>query len=392
MSLPIPPDQPRPGPEGPGAAGSPPGGDPAPPEQRGGPVGWAYPDPPAAGGTYAGLPVYPGQQIHPGPAIPPGQVPGQAGSWPPPGHAAPWPPPGQRGSWPPPGQAGSWVPPGYDAGDPLVTLPGEGLSGWLSRCTGALRRGWRVLVPILALTQALPALALMLAIVPLYPVLPLEPETPGGPPPPLPDGFLTDIGVFLAAAAGLGCLLTFFQSVGWAAGTWALTRRAAGEPASVGAALAYGLRRAPALWGWTLLYGLLVAIGFVLCYLPGLYVMAALSLFGPVLLFERVAPLGRARHLFHARLGPVLGRIALAGLVSSMTTMVAAPIQVAAGLLADPADLARLDAWNIAYAVVSSVVAVPAALVYLVGLVVTYAEQRAYEGPVTASRLAAELG
>jgi hypothetical protein len=380
MSLPPPPDQPRPGAEGPGAAGPPPGGDPAPPGQQGGQAGWAYPHPPAAGGTYAGLPVYPGQQIHPGPALPPGQVPAQAGPWPAPGQVGPWPPPG-----------GPWPPPGYDAGDPLVTLPGEGLGGWFSRCVGALRRGWRVLLPVMALTHALPTLVLMLAIVPLYPVLPLEPETPGGPPPPLPDGFLADVGVFLAALAGLGLLLAFLQAVGWAAGTWVLARQAAGEPVAVGAALAYGLRRAPALWGWTLLYGLLVAIGFVLCYLPGLYVMAALSLFGPVLIFERSAPFGRARQIFHARLGPVLGRIALVGLAASMATMVAAPIQIAAGLLADPADVATLDAWNVAYAIVSTVVAVPVALAYLVGLVVTYAEQRAHEGPVTASRLAAEL-
>ena len=40
----------------------------------------------------------------------------------------------------------------------------------------------------------------------------------------------------------------------------------------------------------------------------------------------------------------------------------------------------------------SAVVAAPTYLVQQVGLVVTYAEQRAQEGPVTAAQLAAELG
>ncbi|TDC53346.1 hypothetical protein E1258_24580 [Micromonospora sp. KC207] len=365
--LPLP-DRSHSGPEGQAADGAPPALGPTGAEQLGGTAEWAYPRQPHAGGTCAGIPAYPGQQPHPGPALPPG-YPGC-----PPGYPAPWPPPG------------------YDPADPLVTLPGEGLSGWFSRCSGTLRRSWRLLLPVLALTHALPTLALLLAVVPLYPMSLPEPTAPGEPPAPLPDGYLGDLGVFFAAMIGLGCLLGFVQAVGWAAGTRVVARQAAGEPASVGAALAYGLRRAPALWGWTLVYGLLMLIGFVLCYLPGLYVMAALSLFGPVLLFERGTPLGRARQIFHARLGPVLGRITLVGLAASIASMVVAPIQFAAVLFADPADAASLDVWNVAYAVGAALVAIPAALVYLIGLVVTYAEQRAHEGPVTAARLAGELG
>ncbi|WP_431892240.1 hypothetical protein [Micromonospora haikouensis] len=363
MSQPPPPDRSLPGPEGPAAVGPPPvrhpTGFPAHPGQQ----------------PYPGQQLHPGRQPHPGPALPPA-------------HAAPYPP----GHPFPPGYAVPWPPPGYDPADPLVTLPGEGLSGWFSRCSGTLRRSWRLLVPVLALTHALPTLLLLLATVPLYPLPPLEPTAPGEPPPPLPDGYLADLGVFLAAMIGLGCLLGFVQAVGWAAGTRVVARQAAGEPTSVGDALAYGLRRAPALWGWTVVYVLLMLVGFVLCYLPGLYVMATLSLFGPVLLFEGGAPLGRARQLFHARLGPVLGRIALVGLAASLASMVVAPIQVAALFFADPADAASLDGWNVAYALGAALVAVPAALVYLIGLVVTYAEQRAYEGPVTAARLAGEIG
>ena len=40
----------------------------------------------------------------------------------------------------------------------------------------------------------------------------------------------------------------------------------------------------------------------------------------------------------------------------------------------------------------AAVLALPAHVVQLVGLVVTYAEQRAHEGPVNAARLAGELG
>ncbi|GAA2707572.1 hypothetical protein ACFY2R_12250 [Micromonospora olivasterospora] len=254
-----------------------------------------------------------------------------------------------------------------------------------------MRRSWRQFTVVLLLTHSLPTLALLLAVVPLYPP-PLEPTAPGAPPAPLPDGYLADFGVLLAAMLGLVCLLALVQAVGWAAGSWVIARQAAGQPAPVGAALPYGLRRAPALWGWTLVYGLLVAVGLVLCYLPGLYAMVALGLFGPVLLFERGAPLGRAREMFHARLGPVLGRIALVRLAASVFSLVLAPVQVAGVLLGDPADAASFSGWDVAYAVVAAVITLPYGLVHLVGLVVTYAEQRACEGPVTATRLAGELG
>ncbi|MFG1950523.1 hypothetical protein [Micromonospora sp. NPDC048830] len=356
MSQPPVPDRPAPGSWYPGEFGQTTSWDPAVPERTDG----SAPQPAAGPGPYAGLPTYPS---HPGP-VPPGHPPGAA----------------------------HWPPPGYDPADPLVTPPGQGLSGWFSRCAGVVRRGWRQLTPILLLTHALPTLALLLAVVPLYPVLPLEPTAPGAPPAALPDGYLGDLGVFFAALLGLSCLLALVQAVGWAAGTWVVARQAAGEPVPVGAALRYGLRRAPALWGWTLVYGLLAAVGLVLCYLPGLYVMAALSLFGPVLLFERGAPLGRAREMFHARLGAVLGRIALVGLAASVFSLVLAPVQVAGALLGDPADAASFSGWNVAYAVVAAVITLPYGLVHLVGLIVTYAEQRACEAPVTAARLAGELG
>ena len=112
------------------------------------------------------------------------------------------------------------------------------------------------------------------------------------------------------------------QAVGWAAGTWVITQQAAGQPASLDAALRYGLRRALGLWGWTLLVSLLIGIGFCFCVLPGIYLAFALSMAGPVYLFERHNPIGRSFRMFHDRLGLLLGRVALVAVAVIVGTLI----------------------------------------------------------------------
>jgi hypothetical protein len=183
--------------------------------------------------------------------------------------------------------------------------------------------------------------------------------------------------------------------VGWAAGTWAATRDAAGQPAPLGAALAYGVRRAPRLWLWTLLSGLIVLVGVCMCILPGVYFAFALALVGPVFLFERRNPIGRSFELFHGRFGMVLGRLALVsalliagGVAASLVAELV--LLVAAG--GSPFGQVDLSAGSVLAYTLSAVVAVPLAVVQLAGFLVTYAEQRCNEGRTTASTLAAELG
>ncbi len=210
---------------------------------------------------------------------------------------------------PPPG----WYPPGYgfDPNDALVTPPGAGLGGWFDRCGGALRRGWRQLVPIMLLTQVLPAAVLSVISLGLDPSAKWAAQAGSNPSPALPDNFAVELLSLLVVLVGGSLLVGLVQAVGWAAGTRVITQQAAGQPVSLESALRYGVRRAPGLWGWTLLISLLVGVGFCFCVLPGVYLAFALSMAGPVYLFERHNPIGRSFRMFHDRLGLLLGRVAL---------------------------------------------------------------------------------
>ncbi|MFC3503068.1 hypothetical protein ACFOOK_19090 [Micromonospora krabiensis] len=368
-----------------GQAGPQPGWDPAAPQGQAGwgpnaPQGWG----PPPGVSPAGYPV--GAGYPPGIGYPPGA------GYPPPGG---YPPGGPYGGqhWYPGMSLPGWAPPGLDPADLLVTPPGLGLSGWLDRCLGAVRRGWRILLPILLLTQVLPAAALSVLSYGIDPSAEWETST-GGDPAALPDNFVSDLATVLLVLVGGSLVLGFVQGVGWAAGTWVVTRQAAGEPVGLGAALRYGLRRALGLWGWTLLIAVLVGLGFCFCVLPGVYLAFALSMAGPVYLYERDNPIGRSFRMFHDRLGMLLGRLALlfgAVIVFSVVVSVLEGVGTAP-FGTDPFAAAGSAAGVVAVIAVTSTLALPAHLAQLVGLVVTYAEQRGQEAPVNSARLAAELG
>ncbi|SIQ19464.1 hypothetical protein [Micromonospora avicenniae] len=386
-------------------------------------------------GTQPGQPGYPGAQPGPQPGYPgaqpgqpgyPGAQPGYPGTqpgWDPagtggpgtqpgwdPNPSTPWGPPGgyppvpPSGGYPPaaapyPGQTWyggpvtGWYPPGVDPNDPLVTPPGVGLGGWWERCLGAVRRGWRVLLPLLLLTQVLPAVVLSVISVGVDPSARWDASIAQDPTS-LPDTFVGDVTTLLLVTIVGSVLVGLVQCLGWAAGTWVIARQGAGEPVDLGTALRYGARRMLGLWGWTLLTGLIIAVGLCFCALPGIYLAAALSLFGPVYLFERENPLGRAWGMFHKRLGMVLGRVLLVVALVIVVSIVAGVVQAAgsAPFGLDPFGSAGTAIGVISVLVVTGVLALPAQLMQLVGLVVTYAEQRAQEGPVNSARLAAELG
>ncbi|WBB66164.1 hypothetical protein [Micromonospora sp. WMMD812] len=406
----------------PDAAGLPPAGAPAGPpasgpavpsagQQPGGQSPWA---PSAAGGQW-GQPgwdpsVRPGQPgAHPGwdPSATQGwgQPPGAAQGWgQPPGVPQGWgyPPAGgyPPGAdpyggqlWYPGAPVPGWYPPGLDPSDPLVTPPGAGLSGWFDRCGGAVRRGWRQMLPILLLTQVLPAAVLSVLSYGVDPSAKWETSTAQDPAA-LPDTFATDVATVLLVLIGGSLLIGLVQALGWAAGTWVITRQAVGEPVSVGAALRYGVRRALGLWGWTLAIGVIVGVGICFCVLPGIYLAFALSMAGPIYLYERDNPLGRSFRMFHDRLGMLLGRVALVVAAVVVFTVVASVLEGVgtAPFGLDPFASPGSALGVVAVISVAAVLALPAHLVQLVGLVVTYAEQRAQERPVNSAGLAAELG
>ncbi|WP_346537926.1 hypothetical protein [Micromonospora sp. DPT] len=340
-----------------------------------GPPGPDPVDPPAPGGPVGPAGPYQGWVFPPTGGYPPGADPyaGYPPGYPPYAGHLPY-------GWP---AAGGW-----DPADPLVNPPHAGVDAWFTRCAGALRRGWRTLLPIMLLTQALPAAVVSIISLGLEPSSQLPADGS------LPPGYLGDFLTFGGATLVAVLLLYLVQSVGWAAGTWVVTRQAAGEPADLGGALRYGLRRAPGLYGWTLLVGLLVTVGFCFCVIPGVYLAFALALAGPVYLFERQNPIGRSFHLFRSRLGMVPARVALVAAAVVAGTVVGAVLEAVgtAPLGTDPFAAPGTAVGAVVVVTLAAVLVVPVYLVQLVGLIVTYAEQRAHEGPVNAARLAAELG
>ncbi|MGW1448495.1 hypothetical protein ACWCO3_09425 [Micromonospora sp. NPDC002411] len=369
----------------PGPAGPPPGGEPGVPP-AGPPPGWD----PAQGAWGAGGP-------------PPGADPAQ-GAWGPPPQGWVFPP---TGGYPPgagpyggqqwhPGPPIGWYPPGYgfDPNDPLVTPPGAGIGGWFTRCGEALRRGWRQLVPIMLLTQVLPAAVLSVISLGLDPSATWAAEVETSSTAALPDNFVAELAGLLAVLVGGSLVIGLVQAIGWAAGSWMITRQAVGQPASLDSALRYGLRRALGLWGWTLLVSLLIGIGVCFCVLPGIYLAFALSMAGPVYLFERHNPIGRSFRMFHDRLGLLLGRVALVALAVIVVSFVASAIEGfgTAAFGTDPFASAGTAVGAVVVIGVTAVLALPAHLAQMIGLLLTYTEQRAHEAPVNAAGLAAELG
>ncbi|MEU5782513.1 hypothetical protein [Micromonospora lupini] len=244
------------------------------------------------------------------------------------------------------------------------------------------------------LTQVLPAAVFSIVLLGVDPSPAWEAQAQMDPAAGLPDNFAVTLATLIGALVGSSLLIGLVQAVGWAAGSWVITQQATGRHGSLDSALRYGLRRALGLWGWTLLISLLVGIGSCCCVLPGIYLAFALSLAGPVYLFERQNPIGRSFGMFHARLGLVLGRVAVVGGAVIVGTAVPGFIESAgtAAFGADPFASPGTAVGAVAVIAVTALLALPAHLAQLVGLLITYTEQRAHEAPVNGATLAAELG
>jgi hypothetical protein len=137
-------------------------------------------------------------------------------------------------------------------------------------------------------------------------------------------------GPFIVAVLVIVVGSGFLTGVAQAGVVWAVTREAAGRPAPVGAALRYGLRNGVRLWGWSLLYGLMVLAGTCACFLPGLYFALAGCLYVPVALYRRgMNPITTSFSLVNGALWAALGRMAmLLLLVYGVELVVSVPVQI----------------------------------------------------------------
>lgn len=309
-----------------------------------------------------------------------------------------------QGYLPPPDAYQPAYPEGYYEDDPLVTPQFAGVNGWFGRISGTFKRSWKSMAAIFAITYLIPSIILtifgaaaqIVLLSRFARTLPLDQSLPNRSNP----DYLAELGVPILVAVVLALVgilvLYFIQMAGYAAATYAVTREATGQRVPLGQALGYGFRRAPGLFGWQLVVGLIAGLGFIACILPGFYFIAALALVGPIYLFERRRPIGRSFSIFNNNLGRVLGRLALllcvliaGGVLNGLISVIGSAVT---GNLGNTAlDLNATVASSTASSLLGVIIELPLTMLVFTGILLTYAEQRGYEGPVNAGTLAAEL-
>lgn len=280
--------------------------------------------------------------------------------------------------------------PAYSGPDPLVPPSGSGISGWFDWVRATLARSWRLLGLILLVTVAAPQIVLSLLGFGIGQAINLDAVEVDGPVeverPEFALGFALAVLVVIVAFG-------FVSALGWAAGIWAVTQQAAGRYVTLPTALRAGLARALPMFGWAVVAVLLVAIGLILCIVPGLYVGVATSLFAFVVMYERgTGAIRRSFSLVHTAFGAVLGRVALLFLswiiinflVSCALGAITAGAAIAVGTTA-------ASGLQLVGDVVASLIDTAMNAVLIVGLLITYTQVRAGHEPLSTPALVAAL-
>jgi hypothetical protein len=165
------------------------------------------------------------------------------------------------------------------------------------------------------------------------------------------------------------------------ASIFVVIRDASGEPASMGAVLAFAVGRALPLLGWEIVAGILMLVGFVLFIIPGIYlvIVFAATLTGVVVVESK--NIGRCFALVRRRFWPTAGRLLLAFLIAIIYSVV---ISVIVSAAASPDSIVGT--------VLYAILILPLEIALVAVSVVTYAELRFHENPeVLTPVLAAEL-
>ncbi|WP_018351855.1 hypothetical protein [Longispora albida] len=280
--------------------------------------------------------------------------------------------------------------PGAAAGpadDPLVPNRAIGFSSWYERWAGAVRRSWKALVLLAAVTIALPSLVLSLLS---SGAGDWDTQTMYG------DDFsVTEYwksynwGVILLAFV-VAILSGYLSALGSAAAIWTITRQAADRPAPLGEALRFGASRALPLWLWIIVAGILTFVGTLCCVLPGIYLSLVFTLVPAIVVYERVSPIPRAFKLFHADLGRALGRtLGIFFLVVALACCLSMPGGLVEGFTSDAGTVVRWLGATIA-ALWAALLSLFLFAVAVCGALVTYAELRAAETQLSTEQLLAE--
>jgi hypothetical protein len=283
------------------------------------------------------------------------------------------PPPGYGYLVPAPAQFGT--------GDPLVTSATEGFSGWFSRLFAVLGRSWKSILLISWATFGVPVAVLALVVGLATDRMVVTPA-PGSSQALRFDGSL--VGTILVVVFVGALVSAYLTASAQAATVWAVTREAAGRPAPLGAALGYGFRNGFRLFGWSLLFGLMVAAGTCACLVPGIYLGVAGCLYVPVALYRRgMSPIGTSFSLVNKSFWAALGRMLLLLLmVYGVQLVLSVPAQIVGS---------GSRAAGVVLSVVVELVTAPLALVLTVGTVLLFAELWNKRMPTSTAELDAAL-
>jgi hypothetical protein len=366
-----------------------PGGDPAqgypaqgyPAQGYGAPGGYPAQGYPAQGYPAQGYPAqgYPAQG-YPAQGYPAQGYPAQG--YPAQGYAE------QYGAYPDQASAGQLVQ------DPLV--PAD-IGGWFARVFGVIRRSFARLLLLQGVAAVANAALVFVLVQSMMSAVATSAAELGAlgqaPDADAISGMMTSLWLSMItpytviASLALVVLNLFVQGASWHVAVW----EAAGQPASLGAALRFAAARALPLFGWGVLAYLLVAAGFVLLFIPGIYLMIVFgaSLLGVVLVERR--GIGRCFALVNPRFWPTTGRLLLTMVIFAayaiIVSMIVTPLTIGIGVPGDNLYLGPMLGLA-----ANLVLSLPLGIAAIAVLVVTYAELRAHEQPgVSTETLVREL-
>ena len=168
-----------------------------------------------------------------------------------------------------------------------------------------------------------------------------------------------------------------------------------GEEVGWRSSLGFALRRLPAIVGLSILSGLIVGIGTLLCIIPGIYFYVAFAVAVPVLLVEGAGPgraLERSRELVRGRWWSTLG-VALVGYLLVTIVSLAISGLVVGVLFAHPArNTVTGFALNTLSATLGSMITTPAAAAFITVLYIDLrVRKEGFDLLLLARRLGLEL-
>lgn len=277
-------------------------------------------------------------------------------------------------------------------GDPSDPLISADYAGWWQRNQNLFRAYWRQL----ALLQGIGAVAALVLRIPATLVQAIQTRA-------LRDaGQLDSAGIRHALVKALPALTIGTVSsilaglllglVGLAGVRLIVAGVTGGQP-SIQDALRGVLGRLLPLFGWSLLSGLILLLGFCACFLPALYFAAVFTVLPAVVLFERGGVIVRCFKLFHGDFGASIARVATVIGIAIAATLFTGSVGTIVNTVAQasPAGTDGLVSGTLVGTVFQVAVSAACGILLTPLVLTTYADQRARLEPLHTGILAHEL-